>query len=81
MAKYSVNGVEVVDDTGQVDWTRFKNKPTLVNGANGTTRNETIGSGSISALTFYLEDDGTGKARLVRRVTLVNCDCNCDCFC
>jgi hypothetical protein len=65
MAKLSVAGVEVVDDAALVDWARAKNKPPLMTGINSTTREETLGGGNF--YTLYLEDDGTGKLRLVRR--------------
>jgi hypothetical protein len=80
MDKYLVGEVGVIDDAGLIDWARFKNKPSLVAGVNGTTRSEVIGSGSEGAITYYVEDDGTGKARLVERTTFSNCNCN-DCGC
>lgn len=78
MAKYSVTNLEVIKDDGTIDWSRVSGRPSLLPGFNPVNR--VVGAGEFRS--FALEDDGTGKVRLVE--TLFDCDvsaCNCACDC
>jgi tRNA U34 2-thiouridine synthase MnmA/TrmU len=80
MAKLSVNGVEVIRDDGQVDWGRLSGVPGYLIGVN--TSNRLNGSQSQKFFMYDLENDGTGRLRLVQ--STFNCDAlgvNCACAC
>lgn len=75
-----IEGEEIIDPNGDIDWNHLKNKPTIgdITGANTTTREETVGSGNINTITYYVEENAN-QIRLVRRTTQSNCNCDCAC--
>jgi hypothetical protein len=76
MSKFSVNGVEVIRDDAKIDWSRIAGRPVFLPGFNPVNR--VVNSGEFRS--YALEDDGTGRVRLVETrydCDSINCDCNC----
>lgn len=83
MSKYSVNGIEIVDDSGKIDWNKIKNHPLVSNvsnvlisitncGTGGTVGGSVTTSGTVKTVNLSVTGGGA---------PIPNCDCNCLCLC
>ena len=81
MSKYSVNGTEIIDDSGLIDWNKLKNNPSAA-----TVSQTDIGSltncGTDMALTMSRSANTTTGAvtftfASIQTGTAWNCNCNC----
>jgi hypothetical protein len=79
MAKYSVNGTEVIKDTGTIDWTKIKNAPIIYGPQRLTvlyTNCSTQGNITVVANT------ATGNVNFSFTASGgAGYDCDCDCVC
>ena len=79
MSKYSVNGTEIIDDSGKIDWNKIKNAPAIygpqslaVSYTNCSTQGNiaVVTNLATGNVTFsFTASGGAGYA----------CVCDCDC--
>ena len=80
MAKYSVNGTEIIDDSGKIDWNKLKNNPSAAN-VSGVFLGTLTNCGTDCFFTVQRTSNTTnGVVTFVINMNkLANCNCNCDC--
>lgn len=81
---YSINGTVVINSSGQIDWSKIINVPTIITGAT-TYRSVTANTANTSnayeiGKQYRLELTGT-NVRVLRVITLGDCTSVCDCNC
>jgi hypothetical protein len=81
MAKYSVNGTEIIDDSGLIDWIRLANNPGAAN-VSQTSIGTLTNCGTDMALTVSRTANTTNGLVVftfasVQTGTAWNCNCNC----
>ncbi len=84
---YKVGSTVVIDNSGNIPWTRITGAPAAGLTAGEYTRGaheyKTSGSGNINWATDFLglefQSDNTYHEIYLRHYT--NCNCNCDCYC
>lgn len=83
MSKYSVNGTEIIDDNGKIDWSRITSAP-IVGGPQSLAASATNCS-SYGNISFSV-NTATGNVTFsfgTSGGTAFVCDCayNCNCLC
>ena len=88
MAKYSVNGTQIIDDNGKIDWSLIKNNPlpTQITGFAAAYTNCSYGgyvvaSTTISGTAVALNVTVAGGGANFNCQCQCQCQCNCDCNC
>lgn len=78
MSKYSITGTEIVNDSGQIDWSKIINVPTHIVGVANTV--ESVGNaGTYSSEERSVQINVENKIRYVLRIIRNYCACDCAC--